>query len=79
MGGVLMQQEKPRLMRQLVYDNRWHFLAALICTVFTVAIEFITPVILAETLDYYLQGKPSRMPGFVNACLRTGHLLPQTV
>ena len=54
-------------MRKLLWDNKWLFLAALICTVFTVVIEFVTPIVLAETLDYYLQGKPSRMPAFVNA------------
>ena len=62
-----MHQREPRLMRKLIRDNLGHFFIALICTVLTVAIEFITPVLLAETLDYYLQGKPSRMPGFVNA------------
>ena len=61
-----MQRQYPHMMRKLVRDNAWHFAAALVCTVITVAIEFITPVLLAETLDYYLQGKPSRMPGFVN-------------
>lgn len=64
-----MQPDHPHLMRKLVNDNKWHFAAALVCTVFTVAIEFITPIILAETLDYYLQGKPTRMPGFVNALI----------
>ena len=62
-----MQRQYPHMMRKLIRDNAWHFAAALVCTVITVAIEFITPVLLAETLDYYLQGKPSRMPGFVNA------------
>ena len=62
-----MQNRKLRLMGKLLKDNKWYFIFALVCTVFTVVIEFITPVLLAETLDYYLQGKPSRMPGFVNA------------
>ena len=62
-----MQRQYPHMMRKLIRDNKWHLIAALLCTVVTVAIEFITPVLLAETLDYYLQGKPSRMPGFVNA------------
>ena len=62
-----MEQRYPHMMRKLIRDNKWHLIAALLCTVVTVAIEFITPVLLAETLDYYLQGKPSRMPGFVNA------------
>ena len=55
-----MQNRKLRLTGKLMRDNKWYFLAALICTVFTVIIEFITPILLAETLDYYLQGKPSR-------------------
>ena len=62
-----MEQRNPRLMRKLIGDNRWYFIAALICTVFSVAIEFITPILLAETADYYLLGKESRMPEFFNA------------
>ena len=62
-----MQKRSSRLMGRLIRENKWYFLTALICTVFTVIIEFVTPILLAETLDYYLQGKPSRMPGFVNA------------
>ena len=62
-----MQSRKLRLTGTLMRNNKRYFLAALICTVFTVIIEFITPILLAETLDYYLQGKPSRMPGFINA------------
>ncbi len=64
-----MEPKKPGLMGKLIRDNKWFFVIALVSTVFTVAIEFITPVIVAETLDYYLQGKPSRMPGFVNALI----------
>ncbi len=61
-----MHTSKRRLMGRLLYDNKWYFLLALICTVVTIVIEFVTPIVLAETLDYYLQGKPSRMPAFVN-------------
>ena len=52
-----MQSRRLRLMGKLVYANKWFFLTALLCTVFTVIIDFITPIVLAETLDYYLQGK----------------------
>ncbi len=62
-----MHNRKLRLMGKLMLENKWYFLAALLCTVMTVIIEFITPIVLAETLDYYLQGKPSRMPAFINA------------
>ena len=61
-----MQQRTPHLMRKLVWDNKWQFFAALICTVLTAAIEFITPIILAETMDHYLLGEASRMPAFIN-------------
>ena len=53
-------------MGKLILKNKWFFLAALLCTVFTVVIDFVTPIVMAETMDYYLQGKPSRMPGFIN-------------
>ena len=62
-----MQGAKLHLTGKLLRQNKWYFLAALACTIMTVVIEFITPIGLAETLDYYLQGKPSRMPAFVNA------------
>ena len=65
-----MQKRSTRLMGNLIWSNKWHFLAALVGTVMTVIIEFITPVLLAETLDYYVQSDPdamSRMPGFINA------------
>ena len=61
-----MEHRTSRLMGQLIRANKWYFLLALVCTVFTVAIEFISPILLAESLDCYLQGKDSRMPAFVN-------------
>ena len=62
-----MERRRPHLLRKLIWDNKWYFAAALACTLFTVAIEFITPIIVAETMDHYLLGEASRMPGFVNA------------
>ncbi len=62
-----MERRRPHLLRKLIWDNKWYFAAALVCTLFTVAIEFITPIIVAETMDHYLLGEASRMPGFVNA------------
>ena len=64
-----MEPRKPRLMGKLIKENKWYFIAALICTVFTVVIEFITPILFAETTDYYLLGGDSRMPAFINAWL----------
>ena len=62
-----MNRRTMGLLAKLVRKNGRYFFWALIFTVFTVLIEYLTPIVLAETLDYYLQGKPSRMPGFVNA------------
>ena len=62
-----MQLQKPRMMRKLIADNIWYFVIAFFCTIFAAAIEFITPILLAETMDYYLLGEASRMPAFVNA------------
>ncbi|MCR4886610.1 MAG: ABC transporter ATP-binding protein/permease [Clostridiales bacterium] len=62
-----MNRRTIGLLARLVRENGRYFFWALIFTVFTVVIEYLTPIVLAETLDYYLQGKPSRMPGFVNA------------
>ena len=62
-----MERRQPHLLGKLISDNKWYFAAALVCTVFTVAIEFITPIILAETMDHYLLGEASRMLGFINA------------
>ena len=62
-----MNRRTMGLLAKLVRENGKYFFWALIFTVFTVLIEYLTPIVLAETLDYYLQGKPSRMPGFVNA------------
>jgi ATP-binding cassette, subfamily B, bacterial len=61
-----MHSKSYRLMGRLIRENKWHFAGSLLFTVFTVAIEFIMPLLLAETLDYYLGGKPSTMPLFVN-------------
>ncbi|MBO4925895.1 MAG: ABC transporter ATP-binding protein [Clostridia bacterium] len=62
-----MNRRTIGLLARLVRENGRYFFWALVFTVFTVVIEYLTPIVLAETLDYYLQGKPSRMPGFVNA------------
>ena len=43
-----MQNRKLRLMGKLLLDNKIYFLAALLCTVMTVIIEFITPIVLAD-------------------------------
>lgn len=61
-----MHNRKLRLMGKLLGANKWFLLAAVLCTVVTTIIDFVVPILMAETLDYYLQGKPSRMPAFIN-------------
>lgn len=53
-------------MGQMIAQNRWYFIGAAVCTLAAVIIDYLTPLLLAETLDYYLSGKPSTMPAFVN-------------
>ena len=56
-----------RLMGRLIAENKWYFLGAALCTLLSVAADYMTPLLLAETLDHYLSGLPSQLPGFVNA------------
>ena len=56
-----------RLMGRLIADNKWYFLGAALCTFVSVAVDYMTPLLLAETLDHYLSGQPSQLPGFLNA------------
>ena len=64
-----MKSRRAKLMLKLIRNNRKWFVGALLCTLICVAIEFATPLLLAETLDYYLSGAPSIMPPFVNNLL----------
>ena len=61
-----MHKRKLRLMGELIAKNKWLFLGAAVCTLLAVVMEYITPLLLAETLDYYLSDQPSGMPNFVN-------------
>ncbi len=61
-----MNKRKWRLMGQLISKNKWLFLGAAVCTLMAVVMDYVTPLLLAETLDYYLSDKPSTMPAFVN-------------
>ncbi len=61
-----MNKRRARLMGRLVSMNKGLFIGAAVCTLVAVVVDYLTPLLLAETLDYYLSGKPSTMPGFVN-------------
>ena len=56
-----------RLMGRLIAENRRYFLGAALCTFLSVAADYMTPLLLAETLDHYLSGQPSQLPGWINA------------
>ena len=67
-----MQQKKKPLsaMLALIGANWPSYLGALIATVMIVIIGFITPLVLAETIDSVLGTEPSSMPAFVLASIR---------
>ena len=61
-----MNKRTWRLMTQLLGKNKWLFVGAAACTVLSVAMDYLTPLLLAETLDYYLSDKASTMPALIN-------------
>ena len=56
-----------RLMGRLIAKNKKYFIGAAVCTLLSVAVDYMTPLLLAETLDHYLSGKPSQLPAFLNS------------
>ncbi|MDD4080378.1 MAG: ABC transporter ATP-binding protein [Eubacteriales bacterium] len=58
-----MKTRNKRLLGQLVKDNAGLFMGAALCTIASVFLGFMTPAVLAEVLDHYLGGMPSRLPG----------------
>ncbi len=68
-----MQQKKKKplsAMLALIGANWQSYLGALCATVVIVLIGFITPLVLAETIDCVLGTEPSTMPEFVLAPIR---------
>ncbi|NLB38047.1 MAG: hypothetical protein GX810_02200 [Clostridiales bacterium] len=61
-----MKKHSFRPMWRLIKRRKYHFGGALIATVMTALIGFITPAVLAELIDHYLGTQPSRMPAVVN-------------
>lgn len=70
-----MHTKKPRLMGHEISKNKRYFLGALFCMLIVVAVDFITPLVLAETLDVYLgaggENPQNHLPGFVNDMLKS--------
>ena len=50
------------LARRLIGRNALWFIGALVCTAACVILDYLIPLVLAETLDHYLAGKPSVLP-----------------
>ena len=66
-----MQKRKPAAaMRALIRANAGRFAGAVASTVLIVLIGYLTPLLLAETIDCVLDGKPSALPGFLLEPLR---------
>ena len=74
-----MKKRNRRLLWQLMHDNVGLFVGATLCTVASVFLGFMTPAVLAEVLDHYLAGMPSRLPapfdGWANALSAGGNTL----
>ncbi len=61
-----MKKRNRKLFLKLLGDNLGYFLGAGILGIVTVFLGFLTPALLAEVLDNYLQGQPSRFPAFIS-------------
>ena len=56
-------------MWELIAQNGWYFIGGSISTAINILIGFLTPAVLAELFDHYLNDLPSRLPGSVNSVL----------
>ena len=56
-------------MLALIRENWLSYLGALVATVMIVIIGFITPLVLAETIDFVLDTKPSTLPEGVRTAI----------
>ena len=61
-----MHRQRNRLLGSLIWRNRRWFAGAFVGTFVTALMQFVPPAILAELLDHYLGGEPSRFPASVN-------------
>lgn len=60
-----MKKRNRRLMARLLKENFRYFFFAALLGIFSVFLGFLTPAVLAEVLDNYLNGQPSRLPAFI--------------
>ena len=61
-----MHHRSAQLMLRLIRKNALLFAGAGLCMLASVVIDYLTPLLLAETIDTYLSGAPSALPAFVN-------------
>ncbi len=61
-----MKKRNYKLFIRLLRENAGYFSSAAILAVISVFLGFLTPAVLAEVLDNYLSGLPSRLPGFLS-------------
>lgn len=61
-----MKKRNRRLFLKLLKDNWRYFLGAALLGILSVFMGFLTPALLAEVLDNYLQGQPSRFPKLIS-------------
>ena len=54
----------------LMRQNLWSFMGSMVATVMIVIIGFLTPLLLAETIDSVLGTAPSTLPDFILAPIR---------
>lgn len=64
-----MKLTEKSIFSQLLLKNKWIYLGALLSTLATVLIGFITPLILAETADVLLGSAPSSLPVFIQKAI----------
>jgi ATP-binding cassette subfamily B protein len=62
--GSFMKKRNYKLFFSLLRNNKGLFFGAVIMSVLSVLMGFLTPAVLAEVLDHYLSGLPTRLPGF---------------
>lgn len=64
-------KQNLRALWALVSKNRMLYITAVLCTVITVIIGFLTPLVFSETIDVLLSNGASFMPEWIKAPVRT--------
>lgn len=54
---------------RLILSQKKYYLRAVVCSLFSIFISFLSPIVLAELIDHYLGNAPSKLPSSVNHLL----------